>query len=143
MLSIVLKSRHEIIELTPCHVIVDGDSYIFSEELLRQGFSGGEDAARLLLMEVRRHIKDYKGSQDWRIVVRIFANVGDLSTRCWQSNITQKPNVVLEFVDGFHQSQGLVDFVDVGYGEQRVDRKLKGKPQNPLFLFVLYVILRF
>lgn len=109
-------------------VLVDGDGYVFPDDLLYQGTSGGEEAAQKLLTEVTKYLERYKGGKDWKLIVRIFVNLEGLARKCQQFDIVRQSNTLREFAAGFAQSQPLFDFVDVGYGKERADHKLRGEP---------------
>ena len=112
-------------------VLIDGDGYIFPDELLCQGGSGGEEAAQRLLNEVRNYLSRFKGAKEWRIVVRIFANLEGLGRKFQSLNIVNNTHVIREFAAGFVQSQALFDIIDVGYGKERADHKIRGQsPRN-------------
>lgn len=107
-------------------VLVDGDGYIFPDDLLCQGASGGQEAAQRLLNEVSKYLDRYKGAKEWKIVVRILVNLDGLARKCQSVEILKHPNTLREFAAGFAQSQALFEFVDVGYGKERADHKIKG-----------------
>jgi len=113
-------------------VLVDGDGYVFPDDLLCQGTSGGEEAAQRLLTEATKYLERYKGAKDWKLIVRIFVNLEGLARKCQQFDIITQSNTLRDFATGFAQSQPLFDFVDVGYGKERADHKIRGEPIAPL-----------
>ena len=130
------KDLEEAEENAACNpfavVLIDGDGYIFPDELLCQGGSGGQEAAQRLLNEARNYLSRFKGAKEWRIVVRIFTNLEGLGRKCQLLNIVNNTHVIREFAAGFAQSQALFDIIDVGYGKERADHKIRGQfPRNP------------
>jgi hypothetical protein len=60
----------------------------------------------------------------------VFANVEGLaSALSRQGHITS--TAFHEFVKGFNDAAGLVSFVDVGYGKELADVKIKSTPPTP------------
>ena len=108
-------------------VLVDGDGYVFPDDLLRQGVRGGEEAAQRLLDEVQNYLQNHKGAKQWRIIVRVFVNLDGLAKKCQSLDIVNHTNVVREFYIGFAQNQPPFDVVDVGYGKERADHKIRGE----------------
>lgn len=113
-------------------MLVDGDGYIFPDDLLCKGTSGGEEAAQRLLNEVSKYLERYKGAKDWKLIVRVFVNLEGLARKCQSFDIIGQPNALRDFAAGFAQSQPFFDFVDVGYGKERADHKLRGERIAPL-----------
>lgn len=128
-----LQVAEEVAAANPFAVVlVDGDGYVFPDDLLCQGTSGGEEAAQRLLNKASKYLERYKGAKDWKLVVRILVNLEGLARKCQQFDIVRQANTLREFATGFAQSQPLFDFVDVGYGKERADHKIKGEPSHPL-----------
>lgn len=102
---------------------------IFEDHLLKKGESGGKESASILWSATRdyvhRLIPDL--SSDFKIVVRIYANLKGLGDVCHRAAILENPATVENFARGFTGSKQLFDFVDVGIGKDRADDKISGK----------------
>lgn len=75
---------------------------------------------------VNNHLSDLPS--DTKVVTRIYANVKGLADVCCRAGLVDDPLKVEEFARGFTRGRMLFDFVDVGYGKDRADDKLTGKP---------------
>ena len=102
---------------------------IFDDDLIKQGETGGKEAATSLSSSVRdyvhRTVPDL--SSDYKIVTRIYANLKGLGDVCHKAGISTKPSTIEEFARGFTGSKHLFDFVDVGMGKDRADEKISGE----------------
>ncbi|KAL8786114.1 MAG: hypothetical protein Q9213_002980 [Squamulea squamosa] len=112
--------------------LVDGDGYLFNDNLISQGALGGGEAANRLLNNIKRHIQQYDGAMHWKIIVRVYANIEGLLKKFAYIGFTEEENALRQFVAGFTQSQPLFDFIDAGQGKERSDHKIK----EQLSLFV-------
>lgn len=61
------------------------------------------------------------------IVAKICANVNGLATVMQKGGIIDDPNHMRDFSLGFTQGKASFDYIDVGYGKERADSKLKGE----------------
>ena len=102
---------------------------IFDDDLIKQGETGGKEAANSLSSSVRGYIhKNVPDlSSDYKIVTRIYANLKGLGDVCHKAGISTKPSTMEEFARGFTGSKHLFDFVDVGMGKDRADEKISGE----------------
>ena len=102
---------------------------IFNDNLLRQGESGGKQAASLLhgavLAWAMEKVLDCPG--DVKIVVRVYANIKGLAEVCAKVGLVDSPARVEEFARGFTCGKLLFDFTDVGAGKDRADEKISGE----------------
>ena len=109
-------------------VLLDGDGYIFNEDLIRQGLKGGEIAAEQLETELRNHFErnNFKGQSGWRVAVFIFASIDALAHKMKKSGRTLEAKSFRQFTIGLNQSEGLVNVVDVGpYCKEGTDYKIR------------------
>lgn len=102
---------------------------IFEDRLISKGEAGGKEAAALLWNaisnDVHQRIPDL--GIDYKVVVRIYANLKGLGDACNRSGIIDHPLHMDEFARGFTGSRQLFDFVDVGTGKDRADDKISGE----------------
>jgi hypothetical protein len=65
-------------------VLIDGDSYVFDEHLIRAGADGGKQAAKVLQDAVKNSLR-FRGLEHCRIMVRIYSNLAGLSKACYKA----------------------------------------------------------
>jgi hypothetical protein len=109
---------------------VDGDGYIFREQLVKKGLEGGVDAAQFLLQEVKNCLSRLDSDADrCRIMVRVYANLKGLSKALalagGQAGLEARS--LAPFTSSFTRSQELFDFVDAGDKKEGVEFKIRGK----------------
>lgn len=56
-----------------------------------------------------------------------------------QAGSIANENQFKQFTQGFTQAKASFDFIDVGYGKERADSKIRGRPPTPFYLFVLFL----
>ncbi|KAK6356432.1 hypothetical protein TWF718_000791 [Orbilia javanica] len=116
-------------------VLIDGDGMLFHLDLLKKKKDGGSEAAELLLSEVRDLVRSNRDDLcikgDFEIRALVFANLEGLSKTLVKSNILKQGDLQQFFV-GFTQRLEQVNFIDVGYGKEMADSKIRGE-----FLFHL------
>ncbi|KAL8855474.1 MAG: hypothetical protein Q9178_007885 [Gyalolechia marmorata] len=100
-------------------------SEAFDDNLISQGTSGGGEAATRLLDNIKSHIQQYEGAMNWKIIVRVYANLEGLLKKYAYIDFYEEKRALRQFVAGFTQSQPLFDFVDAGEGKERTDHKIK------------------
>lgn len=102
---------------------------IFNNLLLRDGEKGGRQAACLLRDAVKNWVSQFDPHvpNDYRIVVRMYANVRGLADVLVRAGIIDTPSRFEDFTRGFTRSDTLFDFVDVGSGKDRADAKIIGE----------------
>jgi hypothetical protein len=63
------------------------------------------------------------------IVAKIVANLSGLAKARRDGSVEEESNV-RDFFLGFSQAKATFDFVDVGYGKERADSKIKGRDET-------------
>nr|OQO18179.1 hypothetical protein B0A51_14126 [Rachicladosporium sp. CCFEE 5018] len=95
-------------------VLVDGDHYIFNNDLISGGADGGKRAAQLLNQAVLESLRN-TGLEHCRVVVRIYANVSALSRGLSKLRLAgPEKRSIAPFVANFNASNDLFDFIDAG-----------------------------
>ena len=110
-------------------VLIDGDGYLFRDNYLKDGESGGGDAAHRLLSDIKDCIKAARLPSlptDFQVVVNLYANKRGLTSALLEAEVISRPNDLEEFFCKFTQSQTHFQFIDCGPGKERVDAKLRG-----------------
>lgn len=109
-------------------VAIDGDGAIFQDKFLKAGADGGAEAAEQLHARVRRHIATLypdDNTQDWSIVVHVILNVEGLSKALQSCGIIRSVADLQAFGRTFASTQPLFSFIDVGYGKEQADHKIR------------------
>lgn len=102
--------------------LIDGNGLLFTENYIRQGTEGGKQAAHVLYNAILQQCHSAPGIE---VIVKIYANLDSLSNAMWRNGIIQNEADLSQFFSGFSQCKATFDFVDVGWGEQLVDDKIK------------------
>ncbi|KAJ0419671.1 CCCH zinc finger DNA binding protein [Aspergillus carlsbadensis] len=108
-------------------VLVDGDGMNFLEEYIRDGSSGGREAARRLTQSVEEHAQKVDRTIDphTSYKIRVYANVQGLTKAYREANILRGDQNLDPFIQGFNMERTLCDFVDAGNGKECADAKLQ------------------
>ncbi|KAK6515510.1 hypothetical protein TWF506_007843 [Arthrobotrys conoides] len=116
-------------------VLIDGDGMLFHLDLLKKKKEGGSEAAEQLLSEIRDLVRSNRDDlcikADFEIRALVFANLDGLSKALVKSNVLKQGDLQ-QFFMGFTQRLEHVNFIDVGYGKEMADSKIRGE-----FLFHL------
>lgn len=86
---------------------------------------GGKQAAYALRNAILKECHDYTGEIE--VVARFIANLPGLALTMKANGIVEREATFKEFTLGFSQGMASFDFIDVGYGKERADTKIKGK----------------
>ncbi len=107
-------------------MLIDGDGAKFADEFLRDPIEGAERAAQKLKLAVRDNLKGTNfGHDDVSIVVRIYANLNDLSKSLRLSHVITSDDDMRVFAERFTNSRADFDFVNVGKGKENADSKIR------------------
>ncbi|KFA81901.1 hypothetical protein S40288_01676 [Stachybotrys chartarum IBT 40288] len=112
----------------------------FQEHWIKKGIEGGKAAAYAL----RSAIYEQCGSRadDVEVVARVVANLQGLSRAMQRDGCIDNVSELKDFTLGFTQAKASFDFVDVGYGKERADSKIKGISHDAGYAPFLDEILR-
>ncbi|KAK3707223.1 hypothetical protein LTR37_012223 [Vermiconidia calcicola] len=106
-------------------VLVDGDGYVFEDDLVSTGTEGGQQAARLLHDAVKDSLRS-RGLDHCRIMVRVYANLAGLSKHLSKAKLTgPEKRSLAPFAASFTRSYDLFDFVDAGDLKENADFKIR------------------
>ncbi|KAG2412979.1 hypothetical protein HFD88_010538 [Aspergillus terreus] len=109
-------------------VLVDGDGYLFREELIKAGADGGISAAALLNDSIKDILHDQIGAQadQCRIMVRIYSNLLGLSKTLARSGLVgHEARSLSPFAASFTRSRDLFDYIDAGDKKEGADFKIR------------------
>ncbi|RVD84326.1 uncharacterized protein DFL_006078 [Arthrobotrys flagrans] len=111
-------------------VLIDGDGMWFHLDLLKKKKEGGSEAAEQLLSEIRDLVRSNRDDLcikgDFEIRALVFANLDGLSKILVKSNVLKQGDLQ-QFFMGFTQRLEHVNFIDVGYGKEMADSKIRGE----------------
>ncbi|KNG44705.1 hypothetical protein TW65_08484 [Stemphylium lycopersici] len=95
-------------------MLVDGNDYIFNDELIREKEEGGMRAARMLNDAVEKYLQqNIPKAQSARIIVRIYADLTNLSKQLARSKVSGlEKRSIAPFSAAFTRTMSLFDFVD-------------------------------
>jgi hypothetical protein len=108
----------------------------FQDSLVLGVDNAGHKAADKLLGAVKSHlIEKFPSSDNWDVFVKAYANVNGLAKALVNNERIGSVEAFRLFVTEFTSRLAYCDFVDVGYGIERADNKVKGIviPQESLF----------
>ncbi|UZP40927.1 hypothetical protein NXS19_008743 [Fusarium pseudograminearum] len=105
-------------------ILIDGDGLLFDDSFTKQGLEGGKLAARALRTAVAQ-LCSHERTGSLEIICRVVANVGGLSKALASEGCIENPNQFRDFTQGFTQAKASFDFLDVGFGKERADAKIR------------------
>ena len=112
-------------------VVIDSDGYVFRR--LSEGSRGGEEVADALHAQVVAAVKERLGFvTKCDVLVEAYANMDGLGRAMVKKGNLRSVDELREFWIGFVYRQRLFNFVDVGFGKERADHKVRGKKLRSL-----------
>lgn len=106
---------------------MDGDGDVFADRFLSRGYEGGSEAAHAFNREIQHALRsEIPELENISIYVQIYANVSGLARTLVRNGVIGSPADLYGFISGFNFSQTFFNFIDVGYGKERADHKIKG-----------------
>ena len=132
------KKRAEVAEASLAQnqfvlALIDGNRYTFADSYLKNTETGGAEAARDLVDQIRSYIQKRSLHDDPNkisLMVHIFANKIALSQALIDSGTISEPGQFDAFIAQFMHSKPFLYFVDCGSFEQAVDSKIQGSFPN-------------
>lgn len=112
--------------------LIDGDGAIFDTTLIRQGQTGGHDAAKMLADHIKSHLFSTAGASDFQLWVYVFLNKRGLSDTLGRHGEIVARNKFEDFIIGFNQAAERFMMVDVGNAKEAADAKIKAILENEL-----------
>ena len=106
-------------------VLVDGDGYIFDDDLVSSGAEGGQRATHLLNKAILSSLQT-RGLENCRIMVRVYTNLVGLSKTLSKIKLCgPEKRSLAAFAANFTRSNELFDFVDAGELKENADSKIR------------------
>jgi hypothetical protein len=110
--------------------LIDGDGTIFTGELIARGLDGGYAAAQTLTDCIQKHLLSSFSLDQFQLWTYIFYNKRGLSETLGRAGLWQAKAKLDDFMIGFNQAAGRFSMVDVGFGKEMADAKIKGELLN-------------
>jgi hypothetical protein len=112
--------------------LIDGDGYIFKDELLKRGLDGGREAAQMLNENIMAHVvKGDKSGSRVQVWTHIFFNLKGLQQTLVGCDVCTC-NEFDAFMMGFNQANPRFTINDVHSGKEAADAKIKGEDSTRL-----------
>jgi len=106
-------------------VLVDGDGYIFDDDLVSNGAEGGQRAAHLLNESIMASLRARR-LEHCRVMVRVYTNLVGLSKTLSKIKLCgAEKRSLAAFAANFTRSNELFDFVDAGELKENADSKIR------------------
>lgn len=106
-------------------LLVDGDGYVFRDNLVSRKEDGGSNAAQILNEAIKDSLRR-KGLEHCQVMVRIYANVVGLSKTLSKTGLAgPEKRSLAPFIANFNRSYGLCEFIDAGELKENADFKLR------------------
>ncbi|KAM0247873.1 hypothetical protein ACHAQJ_009689 [Trichoderma viride] len=99
------------------------DKLKFRDTWIKQGLEGGKKVAYALRAAVAERFGDE--AEDLEIVAKVVANLAGLGKAMQRDGCMDNPSILKDFTLGFTQAKATFDYIDVGYGKERADSKIK------------------
>ena len=96
----------------------------FQDHWIKQGVEGGKKAAYALRSAVAEKCGDR--ADEIEFTAKVFANVTGLGRAMIRDGCLDDLQDLRDFTLGFTQAKASFDFIDVGYGKERADAKIRG-----------------
>lgn len=112
------------IACNPCFSSSHSNSSQFRDTWIKQGLEGGKKVAYALRSAVAERFGDE--GEDLEIVAKVVANLSGLGRAMQRDGCIDNPSLLKDFTLGFTQAKATFDYIDVGYGKERADSKIKG-----------------
>ncbi|KAJ4175837.1 hypothetical protein NW755_014737 [Fusarium falciforme] len=126
---LALRNRGRIVERRPFAVVLidaDADGYAFQDRFIKAASTGGEEAADELLTATQEYLRTIVDDSDrLDVVVKAFAHLDGLGSRLVREARVKDTAQVRAFCAGFSSRLPMFDFVDVGFGKERADNKIR------------------
>ena len=107
--------------------VIDGDGYIFKDELLKRGRDGGREAAQTLNENILAHVgKEEQNGPRVQVWVYFFFNLKGLQQTLVGCNACTSDEFEA-FITGFNHANSRFTINDVHSGKEAADSKIKGE----------------
>lgn len=105
--------------------LVDGDGAIFQDSLMRNAETGGSLAGSRLKRQIGKSLGTTPLEHGLEVFARVYANFRGLGRVLSQSGLIRYSDDLQRFARGFTNTRPGFDFVDVDYGKENADSKIR------------------
>lgn len=119
-------------------VLVDGDGACFQDNLLRDADAGGSKAASKLRKQVDEALRETPLEHGTEVFARVYANFRGLNRALRSSGVVRYTDDVEKFARAFTNARPGFDFVDVDYGKENADFKIRRELRMHFLFFFLF-----
>ena len=102
----------------------------FKQEYINKGIEGGKQAAYALRTAILKECHSLAGEIE--VIARVVANLSGLAKAMRNDGSLDHESRLKDFTIGFSQGMASFDFIDIGFGKERADTKIKGKSKTGL-----------
>ncbi|KAL1860595.1 hypothetical protein Daus18300_009085 [Diaporthe australafricana] len=118
-----LQQRVKELEHQIGFMTMDNDHLKFKQEYVNKGIDGGKQAAYALRTAILKECHSLAGEVE--VIARVVANLSGLAKAMRLDGSLDHESRLKDFALGFSQGMASFDFIDVGYGKERTDTKIK------------------
>ncbi|KAF1967128.1 hypothetical protein BU23DRAFT_543353 [Bimuria novae-zelandiae CBS 107.79] len=94
-------------------VLIDGNGYVFNDELVKDKEEGGMRAARMLNDVVEKLLREQPQARDARVIARVYADITNVSKQLAKMKVIGlEKRSLMPFAAGFTRALGGFDFMD-------------------------------
>lgn len=104
-------------------ILIDGDGCHFKQDYVNRGIEGGKQAAYALRTAILKACHALAG--DIEVIARVVANLNGLTKAMRNDGSLEHESRLKDFTIGLSQGMASFDFIDIGYGKERADTKIK------------------
>jgi len=123
----LIEARQDMQKNPFVYVLIDGEGYVFHEDLLQAGQLGGVEAADRLFRQIQDHMAGFNNSKYWDVMVHMYMDVEGLLNSCNASNVSLSEHSLRGFMRGLQSLVGpLFNIVEVGQARDNTSRKIEG-----------------
>ncbi|KAI2628010.1 hypothetical protein GGS26DRAFT_560708 [Hypomontagnella submonticulosa] len=124
----LIAVQHKMEANSFVYAIIDGDGAVFREDWITKGEEGGAIAAHQLRTDIKNHLKTVYPDlnvEPWNVCVQVVLNLEGLSRKLYSIGFIKSMNELQAFTRGFSRAHGLFSVIDVGYGKEQADYKVR------------------
>lgn len=121
--TVTLENQHVKSHNPYVIVLIDGDGLLFKDHYIKQGLEGGKKAAYALRAAILSQCGDH--ADEIEVIAKVCANLTGLCKAMRRDGSLENESDLKDFTLGFSQGKASFDFVDVGFGKERADTKIK------------------
>lgn len=109
-------------------VLINGDYALFRDSYIQDGLKGGERAAQDLRQALYDNCKRHEQylKYDCKIVLKVYLDLAKLSKRYNYAKVSSSSISILQFVQGFNNTDDSMTIIDASNRKDGADSRVKG-----------------